>query len=139
MPVVEDLFAFIEDECAAALFGAEETADEVQDGRARVAGEVGEEPEEEAGGAVEEDDFGAEVEIGVLSNRLLVAHSHEVDHLGEAEVAAYGFVHHFEEGAVEGEVVGFLEEEVAAGEGGVGFEFLHEGVRALIWGGGGGM
>ncbi len=42
MPVVEDLLAAVEDESAAALFGAKEAADEVKDGRAGVAREIGE-------------------------------------------------------------------------------------------------
>ena len=108
VPVVEDLLAFVEDESAAALLGAEEAAYEMQDGGAGVAGEVGEQPEEEAGGAVEEDDFRAEVEIRVFRRRLLVSHSHEVDDLWKAEIAIDGFVHHFEESSVEGEVVGLL-------------------------------
>lgn len=124
VPVVEDALAAGGNEGAAALLGAEEAADEVQGRRAGVAGEVGEEAEEEAGGAVEEDDLGAVVKVWVLRDRLLVPHPHEVDHLGEVEVAPDGVVHHLEEGPVEGEVVGLLEEEVAAGEGGVGFEFL---------------
>ena len=73
VPVVEDLLAFVEDEGAAALFGAEEAADEVQDGGAGVAGEVGEEAEEEAGGPVEEDDLWAEVESGICRERLVVS------------------------------------------------------------------
>ena len=131
VPVVEDLLAFVEDEGAAALLGAEEAADEVQDGGAGVAGEVGEEAEEEAGGPVEEDDFGAEVEIGVCRERLVVSQSHICDYLRKAEVATDGFEHEFEEGSVEGEIVRLLEEEVAAREGGVGFEFLRGRVRAL--------
>ena len=114
VPVVEDLLAAVEDEGAAALFGAEEAADEMKDGRPGVAREIGKQSEEEAGSTIEEDGFGAEVEIRVLRGRLLVSHSHEIDYLWKAEIAPDGFVHHLEEGPVEGEVVGLLEEEVAA-------------------------
>ena len=140
VPVVEDLLAgeFAELAAGAALLDAEEAGDEVQRRRARVAGEVGEEPEEEAGGAVQEDHLGAEVEVGVLRERLLVPLAHVLDHLGQAKGAADGRVHHSEEGGVEGEIVGLLEIEVAAGQGGVGFEFLRGGVRGLgRWGRGG--
>ena len=108
MPVVEDLLAAIEDEGVAALFRAEEAADEMQDGRAGVAGEVGEQAEEEAGGAVEEDDFRAEIEIGVFRGRLLVSQSHVLDYLRKAEIATDGFVHEFEQGSVESEVIRLL-------------------------------
>ena len=124
MPIVEDDFAGARGKGAPALLDAEEARDEVERGRADVAGEVWEEAEEEAGGAVEEDGLGAVVEVWVLGDGLLVALAHEGDHLRKAEGAADGLVHHVEEGGVEGEVVGLLEEEIAAGEGGVGFEFL---------------
>ncbi len=39
---LENLLAAVEDESAAACFGAEEAADEVKDGRAGVAREIGE-------------------------------------------------------------------------------------------------
>lgn len=86
--------------------------------------EGGEELEEEAGGGVEEDGFGAEVEVWVVGSGLGVALGHVEGHVVEVEAAARGGGHHAEESGVEGEVVGLGEEEVGAGEGGVGFEFL---------------
>ena len=68
VPVVEDDLAASGDEGVAALLDAEEAGDEVEGGRADVAGEVWEEAEKEAGGAVQEDDFGAVIEIWVLGS-----------------------------------------------------------------------
>ena len=132
MPVVEDDFAASGREAVAALLHAEEAGDEVEGRRTDVAGEVWEEAEKEAGGAVQEDDLGAVIEIGVLGNGLLVTLAHEGDHVRKVEIATDGFVHHVEEGGVEGVVVGLLEEEIAAGQGGVGFEFLRGLVRTLV-------
>ena len=108
VPVVEDNLAASGLEGGAALLHAEEAGDEVEGGRTDVASEVWEEAEKEAGGAVQEDDFGAVIEIRVLGNRLLVTLAHEGDHVRKVEVTADGFVHHLEEGGVEGEVVGLL-------------------------------
>ena len=125
MPFVGNGLATIESECAARLLGAEKGPDVLEVGRGGVAVlEVGEEAEEEGGGAVEQDYFGAIVEVCVLRDGLVVALAHEFDHVREAEGAACGGVHHVEEGAVEGVVVWGVEEKVGARERGVGFEFL---------------
>ena len=62
---------------------------------------------------------------------MLVTLAHKGDHVRKVEVTADGFVHHLEEGGIESEVVGLLKEEIAAGQGSVGFEFLRELVRTL--------
>ena len=108
MPLVGDGFAAVEFEGITLLLGAEEGADDHEVGGANVAAKVREQAEEKAGGAVEEDDFRAEVEVWVLGSGLLVPHAHEVDHLREAKVALSSSEHHFKESAVKGEVVGLL-------------------------------
>lgn len=108
MPVVEDLLAASEDEACAALLHAEEAGDEVESGGPDVAGKIREQAEEEAGSAVQQNDFRTVIEIFIFGNGLLVTLAHESDHLRKAEVAADGFVHHVEEGGVDGEVIGLL-------------------------------
>ena len=126
-PVIRrDLFRVIEDEFAAAdIRGTEE---EFLDGETRVAfnAETWEELEEETRGAVEEDAFWTEVEIGVVGLGLGIALGHVKRHVGKVEVTASCGSHHAEEGTIKGEVVRFGEEVIRASEGGVCFEFLQQ-------------
>ena len=87
--------------------------------------EGGEEFVEEGSGAVEEDGFGAEVEVSVGGEGVVVALGAVEGDVVDVEVALAGGLHGAEEGAVERVVVeGGAEEVVGAGEGGVALEFL---------------
>lgn len=108
MPVVEDHLAASEGEARAALLHAEEASDEVESGGADVACEIRKQTEEEAGSTVQQNDFRTVIEVWIFGNGLLVALAHESDHLRKAEVAADSFVHHVEEGGVDGEVIGLV-------------------------------
>ena len=104
--------------------GAEEATDGGQIGRAGGT-EGGEEFVEEGGGAVEKDGLGAEVEVAVGGEGVVVALGAVEGDVVGVEVALAGRLHGGEEGAVEGVVVeGGAEEVVGAGERGVAFEFL---------------
>ena len=126
MPIIENPLAAAEDKGAAFLYGGKEAAYEMQDGGANVTGEVRKKPKEETGGAVDENDFRAEVEVWVSCERLFVPYPHNVDHLWEAEITPNGLEHQFKESSIEGKVVRRLEEEVATGKRGIGFKFLPE-------------
>ena len=121
-----DLFRIVEDELAAAdVLGTEE---ELLDREVRVAfdAETWEELEEETRGAVEENGFWTEVEVGVVGLGLGIALGHVECHVGKVEVTASCSSHHAEECTIEGEVVGFGEEVIGASEGSVCFEFLQQ-------------
>ena len=110
------------------FFGAEERGDGGQVGVAGGA-EGGEEFVEEGGGAVEENGFGAVVEVAVVGFGLLVALVAVQSEVVAVEVPVAGGGHVAEEGAVEAVVVAVGEEVVVSGEGGVGFECL----RFISW------
>ena len=124
-PLVWNLLGVVEDEFAAADVRCSEKGFLDREVGITLNAKGREELEEEGCRAVQEDGLGAKVEVGVVGLGLVVAHGHEGCHVGEVEVVLGDGCHHAEEGRVEGEVVGLLEEEVAPRERSVGFEFLH--------------
>lgn len=81
---------------------------------------------EEGGGAVDEEAFGAEVEVSVVGEGLLVALRAVAGEVFAVEVPLAGVLHEAEEGGVELVVVADGGEEVVvAGERGIAFEFLN--------------
>lgn len=81
---------------------------------------------EEGGGAVEEEAFGAEVEVSIVGEGLLPALRAVAGEVFAIEVPLAGVLHEAEEGGVELVVVtDGGEEEVVAGERDIAFEFLN--------------
>lgn len=105
------------------LDSAEEGGDFILVGNEAVA-LAGHQLVQEGGSAIEQEREGTEEEVGVLSQRLMVALITIFRKTLEVVDAAGGVGHHAEESAVEGEVVTVVQEEVISGQRRVGFKLV---------------